>query len=98
MNKETFGAFVAQMRKKQGLTQQNLADQLHVTDKAVSKWERGLSYPDLTLLENLAAALNLSVTELMACKQQTEKSNESEAVRSLLDISGYKLKTQQKAI
>ena len=41
MNKETFGAFVSQLRKEKGLTQQALADRLHVTDKAVSKWERG---------------------------------------------------------
>ena len=55
MNKEVFGTFIAEMRKEKGLTQQNLADQLHVTDKAVSKWERGLCYPDLTLMEPLAA-------------------------------------------
>lgn len=43
MNKEIFGAFIAQARKKVSLTQKSLAEQLHVTDKAVSKWERGLS-------------------------------------------------------
>ena len=49
MNKEAFGMFIATERKKAGMTQQALADQLHVTDKAVSKWERGLCYPDLTI-------------------------------------------------
>ena len=55
MQKEIFGAFIAHTRKEQGLTQKALADKLHVTDKAISKWERGLCYPDLTLMEDLAA-------------------------------------------
>ncbi len=67
MEKAEFGAFVAQNRKKLALTQKDLAEQLHVTDKAVSKWERGLSYPDVTLLEPLAEVFGLGVTELMAC-------------------------------
>lgn len=57
-----------------------------VTDKAVSKWERGLSYPDVTLLEPLAAALDLTVEELMACRRQAAKGAE-ETMQSLLDIS-----------
>ena len=98
MNKETFGAFVAQMRREKGLTQQALADGLHVTDKAVSKWERGLSYPDLTLMEALADALGVSVTELMACQRQRQEPEKDEAVRSLLHIAKTKLRVQRKAI
>jgi len=105
MNKETFGAFIAQNRRERGMTQQKLADQLHVTDKAVSKWERGLCYPDLTLMEPLAAALELSVTELMTCRRQTEErteeageTGETAAVRSLLDISGNALRLQRRTI
>ena len=96
MNKETFGAFIAQNRKEKGLTQQKLADLLHVTDKAVSKWERGLCYPDLTLMEPLADALELSVSELMSCQRQEEPRQEDAAVQSLLDISGSVLGTQRK--
>ena len=62
MQKEIFGAFIAHTRREQGLTQKALADKLHVTDKAVSKWERGLCYPDLTLMEDLAVALGLTMT------------------------------------
>ena len=68
MDKTQFGAFVAQNRKAMGWTQKELAEKLHVTDKAVSKWERGLSYPDVTLLEPLAAAFGLGVTELVSCR------------------------------
>ena len=70
MNKERLGDFIGSERKNLGLTQRDLAARLHVTDKAVSKWERGLSYPDVTLLEPLAAALDLTVEELMACRRQ----------------------------
>ena len=68
MDKELFGAFIAENRKRQGLTQQQLAGKLHITDKAVSKWERGLSYPDVTLLQPLAAALGLRVDDLLTCR------------------------------
>ena len=100
MNKDIFGAFIAEARKEKGMTQQSLADRLHVTDKAVSKWERGLCYPDLTLMENLATALDLTVTELMACQRQTEETSvkDDAAVRSLLDISDGVLKVQRKTI
>ena len=57
MNKEQLGAFIAERRKEEHMTQKDLAVRLHITDKAVSKWERGLSYPDVTLLEPLAEAL-----------------------------------------
>lgn len=51
MDAKTFGAFLARMRKSQGLTQAELAQQLHVTDKAVSRWERGVGLPDINTLE-----------------------------------------------
>ena len=69
MDKAEFGAFVARNRKELGWTQKELAEKLHVTDKAVSKWERGLSYPDVTLLEPLAGVFGMGVTELVSCKR-----------------------------
>ena len=68
MEKQLLGAFIAENRKRQGMTQQQLAQVLHVTDKAVSKWERGLSYPDVTLLQPLAAAFRLRVDDLLTCR------------------------------
>lgn len=68
LDKEKFGAFVAALRKERGLTQKELAGRLYVSDKAVSKWERGLSLPDVTLLTPLAEALGVSVTELLECR------------------------------
>ena len=95
MNKERLGNFISGERRNLGLTQRDLAAALHVTDKAVSKWERGLSYPDVTLLEPLAQELDLTVEELMACRRQArmvrkgaeETVKEQETVQGLLDIS-----------
>ena len=89
MNKERLGNFISGERKILGLTQKDLAARLHVTDKAVSKWERGMSYPDVTLLEPLAEALDLTVEELMACRRQavTEQGGAEETMQNLLDIS-----------
>lgn len=62
---EQMGRFIQSLRKEQELTQRSLAEQLQITDKAVSKWERGLSCPDITLLPALAAALGVTVSELL---------------------------------
>ena len=70
MDNERFGAFIAQLRKEQGLTQRELAEGLSVTDKAVSKWETGKGFPDVKLLEPLARALGVSLVELMQGKRQ----------------------------
>lgn len=70
MDNTQFGAFIAQLRKEQGLTQKELADKLNVTDKAVSKWETGKGFPDVKLLDPLAQALGVSLVELMQGKRQ----------------------------
>lgn len=65
MDNLQFGAFVARLRKERNMTQKDLADALHITDKAVSKWETGKGFPDVKLLEPLARALGVSLVELM---------------------------------
>ena len=96
MNKERLGAFIGDCRRELGLTQRELAEKVHVTDKAVSKWERGLSYPDVTLLEPLAAALGLGVEELMACRRQAVLSGEEDPVKNLLTISDDSLRRERR--
>ncbi|HIW21131.1 MAG TPA: helix-turn-helix domain-containing protein [Candidatus Dorea intestinavium] len=63
--KITFGKFIQQKRKEQGMTQKELADLLFITESAVSKWERGISYPDITLIAPLAKVLDLTEHELI---------------------------------
>lgn len=72
MDNERFGAFVAERRRALGLTQKELARRLHLTDKAVSKWERGLGFPDIAVLEPLAGELEVAVTELLQGRRQQQ--------------------------
>lgn len=73
MDAKMFGAFLARVRRAQGLTQAELAEQLHVTDKAVSRWERGVGLPDINTLEPLADALGLSLADLMHCHDPAQE-------------------------
>lgn len=68
MDVQQFGIFLQQRRKELGMKQSDLAERLHVTDKAISRWERGVGFPDIKLLEPLADALGLSLTELLKCE------------------------------
>ena len=98
LDKEVFGSFIAGLRRERKLTQQELAERLHVTDRAVSKWERGLSYPDVTLLEPLAAALGIGVEELLTCRlrEAAQPPEEPAALRSVLAISGEVQRQRQR--
>ena len=69
INKKEFGSFVSQLRKEKGLTQKELAALLIITDKAVSKWETGVSIPDVAMLIPLSEILDVTVTELLQCKR-----------------------------
>lgn len=94
MDKETFGRFIADMRRNTGMTQQTLAERLHVTNSAVSKWERGLCYPDVALLEELACALGLSLSELIACDNGAAPCTENN-MASLLHIANESSRKQR---
>lgn len=61
MDNQKLGIFITELRKEKGLTQAQLAQKLNVTDKAVSKWERGVGFPDIKLLEPLADVLDISL-------------------------------------
>ena len=67
MEAKELGSFIARIRKEKQITQAELAKRLNVTDKAVSRWERGLGFPDINTLEPLADALGVSLAELMKC-------------------------------
>lgn len=81
---KTLGMMIAEFRKEQGMTQKELANKMGVTDKAVSKWERDLSYPDIKSLPNLALLLNVSVDELMQFKKDVSVSKMN--VKEMIDM------------
>lgn len=89
MDQKSFGEFIANLRREAELTQRQVANTLHVTDRAVSKWERGLCYPDVTLLEPLATTLRVNVEDLLTCQRRISpvQGNELEALQSVLEIS-----------
>ncbi len=65
MDKKEIGSIISATRKERGLTQKELAEKLHVSDKSVSKWETGMHFPDIAIMEDLATALGISVVELL---------------------------------
>ena len=65
MDAKKTGCFIAEKRKEKNLSQKELAEYLHITDKAVSKWERGISFPDITILIPLSEVLNVSLYDLL---------------------------------
>ena len=71
MDRTKTGALIAAARKEQNMTQKELAAALHVSDRAVSKWERGAGFPDISLLEPLADALGLGVLDLLRGERGT---------------------------
>lgn len=88
------GALIAETRKEKNLTQKDLAQELHVSIQAVSKWERGLNFPDIALLEPLAQLLGLTVSELLAGERNAPP--QEELVRDSLRMSLGQLGTKIK--
>lgn len=80
MEKKTLGSTIAEKRKEKGMTQADLANLMGVTDKAVSKWERDLSYPDVASFPRLAQALGVSVDELMASTSSSGRKKDVESI------------------
>ncbi len=82
--KYNMGEIIAERRKALGMTQKELADKMKVTDKAVSKWERNLSIPDVASIPTLAEILELSVEELMGSCETKEATSEVERIIDLI--------------
>ncbi len=84
VSNEKFAKFILELRKEKGFTQKQLAEQIGISDKAVSKWERGLSLPDIALLIPLAEVLNVSTTELLSGERLKEKAISVVEVENLM--------------
>ena len=73
MNQEKIGKFIMQLRKEQNMTQQELADKLNVTDRAISKWENGRGIPDISLIKPLASLFNVREEEILNGERNYKK-------------------------
>lgn len=89
MDTRKTGTFICILRKQKGLTQSQLAERIGVTDKALSRWETGKGFPDVSLLQPLAEALDTSVTELLAGEPLTEEEKAAHSDSALLEALRY---------
>ena len=87
MNQIKIGRFIATCRKQQNLTQLQLADKLGITDKAVSKWERGVAMPDTAIMLALCDILRISVNELLSGEKIDMENNNQKNEQLLLDMA-----------
>lgn len=88
MNNEEIGSRILEARKKQGYTQKQLGDLLNVSDKAVSRWERGVGCPDISLLLPLSDALQISIDELIS--GNTNDKNETKTIQNIINYTKAK--------
>lgn len=84
MSNKLMGDMISGLRKEKGMTQRELADLLGITDKAVSKWERNIAYPDTATIPKIAKVFDISVEELMSAK--VNNGTESKYNSSLISI------------
>lgn len=102
LNQEKIGKFIAKLRNEKDLTQQELANKIGVTDRAISNWENGRRMPDLSLIKSLCDELGITINELLSGEKIEEKEYQTkfeENVLNAIDYSNKKInKTKRKVI
>ena len=97
MDQLKIGKFIADCRKRKNLTQMQLAEKLGITDKAISKWERGIAMPDSSIMLELCDILSISVNELLSGEKISMENNNQKNEQLLLDMA-KELERKNKAI
>ncbi|MBQ8254515.1 MAG: helix-turn-helix domain-containing protein [Clostridia bacterium] len=87
MDQIKIGRFIAERRKKVNLTQAQLAEKLNITDKAISKWERGKAMPDVSIMLELCGILEISVNELLSGEEISMENNNEKNEQLLLQMA-----------
>ncbi|MBE6687137.1 MAG: helix-turn-helix transcriptional regulator [Ruminococcaceae bacterium] len=87
MDQIKIGRFIAECRKQKNLTQMQLAEKLGITDKAISKWERGITMPDSSIMLELCSILGISVNELLSGEKINMENNNQKNEQILLDMA-----------
>lgn len=98
MDLSKIGAFIADRRKKQGLTQSQLAEMLYITDRAVSKWERGKSMPDSSIMLDLCKALKISVNDLLSGEVTVMENYNEKLEQTILEMVKEKEKADKRLL
>ena len=89
MSQEKIGRFIATCRKDKNMTQQELAEQLGVTDRAVSNWENGKNMPDLSLFKPLCNILGITINELLSGEKLSKENYQEKFEENILDTINY---------
>ncbi|MBX4263986.1 helix-turn-helix domain-containing protein [Clostridium estertheticum] len=90
-DKKSFGEFITQKRKESRLTQKSFAEKIFVTESAISKWERGISYPDITLISDICEVLKINEHELLTASEDLQtRATEKSATKYVKLVNRYK--------
>ena len=92
------GKFIASQRKKVHLTQAELAEKLHITDRAVSKWETGRSMPDSSIMLELCQVLKISVNDLLSGEVVSVENYDKETEKNLIEAIKAKEEADKKLL
>ncbi len=98
MNQTKIGKFIAECRKQKNLTQMQLAEKLNITDKAISKWERGLSLPDSSIMLELCDILGITVNDLLSGEVITMDNYNKKLENNLLEVIKQKEKADKQLL
>ena len=98
MDAKKTGALIAEIRKENGKTQKDLARELHVSNAAISKWERGIGFPDITLIEPLAKCLDISIAELFNGERRkaSDSTNMEKTIADIISVSSASVTRRKK--
>ena len=98
MNNKTFGEHISKLRKEKNLTQKDLAEKVYVGDKAISKWETGKSFPDLSTISLLAKALDVSVVELLQIQDADNTIENTDTIQTMINQANKKATSKYKVL
>ena len=96
MELKKIGMFIASSQKEKNMTQKELADRIGVTDKAVSRWETGRGFPDVSILKSLSEVLGMSITEIVNGEKSLPETAKENAVSALLEALNYSERMSKK--
>lgn len=92
------GLFISSIRKEKAMTQKELAEKLSVTDKAISRWETGKGFPDVSMLKNLSEVLGVSITEIVNGEKTTPENVEEKSDNAIVAALSYSKNMKKKVI
>ena len=96
MNQEKIGKFILELRKEKNMTQQELANKIGVTDRAISKWENGRGMPDVSLMKPLCTELDITINELISGEKIIKKEYQEKLEENILNTIDYSNKKVKK--